>query len=92
MPGWKAIICQLEDQLAAGPTMEQAAAVQAEGLLDFADRMLKTPYAATPMQPSRRHKHDSLEDGNDAEDGGRSKNGDDVMSLLQCLEDSIGCM
>ena len=52
MPGWKAGICQLEDQLAAGPTTEQAAAVQAEGLLDFADRMLKTPYAATPMWPS----------------------------------------
>ena len=52
MPGWKTVICQLEDQLATGPTMEQAAAVQAEGLLDFADRMLKTPYAATPMWPS----------------------------------------
>jgi hypothetical protein len=92
MHGWKAIICQLEDQLAAGPTTEQAVAVQAEGLLDFADRMLKTPYTATPMQPSRRRQHDSLEDGDNAEDSGKSKNGNDVMSLLQRLEDSIGCM
>ena len=73
MPGWKAVICQLEDQLAVGPTTEQAAAVQAEGLLDFADRMLKTPYAATPMRPSRRRQHDLLEDGNDAKDGGGSR-------------------
>ena len=89
---WKAIICQLENQLAVGPTTEQAAAVQVEGLLDFADRMLKTPYAATPMRPSRRRQHDLLEDGNDVKDGRGSKNSDDVMSLLQRLGDSIGRM
>ncbi len=58
--------------------------------MDFADRMLKTPYAATPMRPSRHHKYDLLEDGDDAEDSGRSENDIDVMSLLQRLEDSTG--
>ena len=35
VPGWKAVIRQLEDQLAVGPKTEQAAADHAEGLLDF---------------------------------------------------------
>jgi hypothetical protein len=77
VPCWKAIIRQLEDQLAAGPLTEQAAADQAEGLLGFADRMLKTPFAPTPMRPSRRRQHDLLEDGKDAEDGGGRGNNDD---------------
>ena len=54
VPGWKAVIRQLEDQLAAGPMTYQAAADQAEGLLGFADRMLQTPFAHTPMRPTRR--------------------------------------
>ena len=86
VPGWKAVICQLEDQLATGPMTEQAAANQVEGLLDFADRMLKTPYAPTPMRPSRRQQHNSLEDGEDAKDGGgRGNNHKDFMTTLQRL-------
>ena len=93
VPGWKAIIRQLEDQLAAGPLAEQAAADQAEGLLGFADRMLKTPSAPTPMRPSRRRQHNSLEDGEDAEaGGGRGNNHNDFMTTLQRLEDSVGHM
>jgi hypothetical protein len=92
VPGWKAVICQLEDQLAAEPMTEQAAADQAKGLLDFADRILKTPYTPTPMQPARRCQHNSLEDGKDAKDAGGRNNNDNVTTLLQRLEDSIDHM
>ena len=71
---------------------EQAAADQAEGLLDFADRILKTLYTPTPMGPSRRCQHDSLEDGKDAKDSGGRGNNNNDMTLLQRLEDSIGHM
>ena len=68
---------------------EQAAADQAEGLLDFADRMLKTPYAATPMRPSRHCQHEVLEVEEDVKEGGGHTNSDNVLTLLQRLEDSI---
>ena len=89
MPGWKAVIRQLEDQLAAGPMRGKAAADQAEGLLDFANRMLKTPYAATPMRPSRRRQHDALEVEDDTKEDGGTNNRNNVLSLLQRLEDSM---
>jgi len=92
VPGWKAVIRQLEDQLAAGPpTTQRAAADHAEGLMGFADRMLKTPSAPTPMRPPRRRQHDDMED-DDAEEEGNGEGGNDegILTLLQRLEDSIG--
>ena len=59
MAGWKAIVRQLEDQSAAGvaKTHEEVAG-QAVGLAEFAERVLKTPYAVTPLlRPSRRRVH-----------------------------------
>jgi hypothetical protein len=88
VPGWKAVIRQLEDQLAAGPMTQQAAADQAEGLLGFADRMLQTPFAPTPMRPTRRCQHDALEDDGEDNEGGNGG----ILTLLQRLKDSIGHM
>ena len=93
MPGWKAVIRQLEDQMAAGPTTQQATADQAEGLLGFTDQMLQAPYTPSPMCPTRRRQHDALEeDGEDDEEGGGSGNNEGILTLLQRLEDSIGHM
>ena len=94
VPGWKAVICQLEDQLAAGPpSSQQAAADQAEGLRGFAARMLKTPYAPTPMRPARgRRQHNEMEDEGVEEEGDGGGGNEDVLTLLQRLEDSIGHM
>ena len=93
LPGWKAVIRQLEDQLAAGPPETQQAAVdQAEGLMGFADRMFKTPYATTPMRPTRRRRHDEVgDDDEDNEERGGGLN-EDVLALLQRLGDSVGHM
>jgi predicted nucleic acid-binding Zn-ribbon protein len=94
VPGWKAVIRQLEDQLAAGPPeTQQAAADQAEGLMGFANRMLKTPYATTPMRPTRRRQRDEVGDDDEVSvEGGGSGLNEDVLALLQRLEDSIGHM
>ena len=92
VPSWKAVIRQLEDQLVAGPpTTQRASADHAEGLMGFAARMLKTPYAPTPMLPPRHRQHDDMED-DDAEEEGNGEGGNDecVLTLLQRLEDSIG--
>ena len=53
MAGWKAIVCQLKDQSAAGgaETHEEVAA-QLVGLAGFSERVLKTLYAVTPLRPS----------------------------------------
>ena len=53
MAGWKTIVRQLEDQSAAGvaETHEEVDA-QAVGLAGYAERILKTPYAVTPLQLS----------------------------------------
>jgi len=51
MPGWKAIFRQLGDQAAAGEVgSEEEVAAQAVGLVGFAERVLKTPYAVTPLR------------------------------------------
>ena len=87
VPGWKAIIRQLEDQLAAGPTTQQATADRAEGLLGFADRMLQAPYAPTPMRPIRRRQHDALEeDGEDGKEGGGSRNNEGMLPSFSALK------
>jgi hypothetical protein len=52
--GWKTIIRQLEDQLAAGVENPEEVTAQAEGLVGFAERSLKTPYATTPTLANRR--------------------------------------
>ena len=55
--------------------------------------MLQTPFAPTPMRPSRRRQHDALEDdGEDDEKGGGNRNNAGILTLLQRLEDSIGHM
>ena len=72
---------------------QQATADQAEGFLGFTDRMLQAPYAPSPMCPTHRRQHDALEeDGEDDEEGGGSGNNEGILTLLQCLEDSIGHM
>jgi hypothetical protein len=93
--GWKAIIRQLIDQLAAGEVAPAEAAAMGAGLSEFADRVLKTPYAITPMRASRRKVRMSDDDS----DGGGSEGGgfdgpDPVVgpSILQRLGDSIGLL
>ena len=49
MATWKAIIRQLEDQSAAGEVRPEDVAAQAMGLAGFAERVLKTSYAVTPL-------------------------------------------
>ncbi len=53
--GLKAIIQQLVDQLAARVAELEMAATQAAGLIKFAERVLETPYATTPMRATRCH-------------------------------------
>ncbi len=52
--GWKAIIRLLVNQLATGEVGPCEEAARAAGLVEFAGRVLKTPFATTPM----RHVHD----------------------------------
>jgi hypothetical protein len=80
--GWKAIIRQLEDQLSEGVSAPDAAAKQAAGLAEFALRVLKTPYATTPMRSRRR----SLS-GED--DGAAATGGPGTLEILQRLEDGL---
>ena len=45
------------------------------------------------MRPTCLRQHDALEeDGEDSEEGGRSGNNEGILTLLQCLKDSIGHM
>jgi hypothetical protein len=83
--GWKAIIRQLEDQLAAGA---EEVAAQAEGLAGFVEQALKIPYATTPMLANRRHARLVNEDEEESlvlRDAGE-------RALLQRLEDSVGLL
>jgi hypothetical protein len=80
--GWKAIIRQIEDQLSEGVSAPDAAAEQAAGLAEFALRVLKTPYATTPMRSRRR----SLS-GED--DGAAATGGPGTLEILQRLEDGL---
>jgi hypothetical protein len=50
--GWKAIIRQLVDQLAVGEVAPDKEEARGAGLTEFANRVLKTPYATTPMCPT----------------------------------------
>ncbi len=87
--GWKAIIHQLEDQLAAGVENIEEVATQAEGLAGFAERALKTPYATTPMLANRRRARLDVED----EEGSLLFTDAGVKrALLQRLEDSFGLL
>jgi hypothetical protein len=85
--GWKAIIQQLEEHWAAGATEPEVVAAQAAGLPELAERVMKTPYATTPMQSTCRCTWIDLDDKEVKElEGGEEG---DIM-ILQCLEDSIG--
>ena len=93
--GWNAIIRQLIDQLAAGEVAPAEAAAMGAGLSEFAGRVLRTPYAITPMRASRRQVRMSVDDSDDgaSEGGGVDGSGSDVgPSTLQRLEDSIGLL
>ena len=93
--GWKAIIRQLINQLAAGEVAPAEAAAMGAGLSEFAGRVLRTPYAITPMRASRRQVRMSVDDSDDgaSEGGGVDGSGSDVgPSTLQRLEDSIGLL
>ncbi len=90
--GWKAIIRQLQDQVTAGETEPEAVAAQAAGIVGFAERVLKTPYATTPLRPSRRRRF-SDNDGDEVDDDGHPTLGSQeepaFITLLQHLEDSV---
>ena len=86
-PGWKAIIRQLEDQLAAGAGNPDEAAEQAAGLVQFAERVMKTPYATTPMRVTLGRVHKS--EDNEEEESLASIEARE-QTLLQRLEDSVG--
>ena len=92
MTGWQAIIRQLEDQAAAGEVEPAEAAAQAEGLAGFAERVLKTPYATTPLRSSRRRVHMDMDDDDEGEGGGSITSGGNagvVAEQLLRLEDSV---
>ena len=90
MTGWKAIFRQLEDQLAAGQGgTEEEVEAQAVGLAGFAERVLKTPYAITPMRGARRRVRMLGDDKEDELDPQESINAGGVTDLLQQLEDSV---
>jgi len=82
---WKAIIRQLEDQLSEGVTAPEVAAEQAAELAEFARRVLKTPYATTPM----RSRHRTLPEEED-----ESARDDETGTLesLQRLEDGMASL
>ena len=82
---WKAIIRQLEDQLSEGATAPDVVAEQAAGLAEFALRVLKTPYATTPMQSRRRTLSEE-------EDGPAMKGGPGTLEILQSLEDGMASL
>ncbi len=86
---WKAIIRQLEDQLAAGVENPEEVAAQAEGLAGFAERALKTPYATPPMLANRCRACLDVED----EEGSLLFTDAGVeRTLLQRSEDSVGLL
>ncbi len=62
--GWKAIIRQLVDQSAAGEVEPQEEAARAACLAEFANRVLKTPFATTPMRATRRRGAYDSDDNN----------------------------
>ena len=90
MAGWKASVRQLEDQSAAGVAeMHEEVAAQAVGLAEFAEQVLKTPYAVTLLRPSRRRARmdEDREEDDPAVLGPTNVGG--VWDLLQRLEDSV---
>jgi hypothetical protein len=87
--GWKAIIRQLEDQLAAGEVEPEVAAAQAAGLTEFANQVLKTPYATTLMRATG-HRMRSESDDKEVEVMGEVRAGGIDSNALQRLEDSVG--
>jgi hypothetical protein len=86
--GWKAIIRQLVDQSAAGEVEPQEEAARAAGLAEFANRVLKTPFATTPMRATRRR--GAYDSDDDDEAVGVAVGAD--SDALQHLEDSVGLL
>lgn len=91
--GWKAIIRQLQDQVAAGAIEPEVAAAQAAGIVGFAERVLKTPYATTPLQSTRRRRLSDCDLGEIADDEDRtSPSGESSLLGIQQLEDSVALL
>lgn len=86
--GWKAIIRQLVDQLAAGELGPREEAARAAGLAEFASRVLQTPYATTPMRATHRRDAEDSDDESDINEGAGGAEPD----ALQRLEDSVGLL
>lgn len=82
---WKAIIRQLEDQLSEGVTAPEVAAEQAAGLAEFARRVLKTPYATTPMRSCRRTLPEEEDESAREDETG-------TLESLQRLEDGMASL
>jgi len=90
MPGWKAIFRQLEDQAVAGEVgSKEEVAAQAMGLVGFAERVLKTPYAVTPLRRAQCRVRMNGDDEEDNLDPQEPTNVGGVTDLLQLLEDSV---
>jgi hypothetical protein len=75
--------------LAAGAGEPEEAAAQAAGLGEFAEWVLKTPYATTPMRSTR---HRARLDDKDKEEETLVFKDAEGRALLQQLEDSLGCL
>ena len=88
MAGWKAIILQLEDQMAAGVAKPVMAAAHAAGIVGFAERVLKTPYAITPLRPSHWRPHNDGKEGKE-EVAAPGMRGGLALDLLQRFENSV---
>lgn len=94
--GWRAIIRQLVDQLAAGELALEEATARRAGLSEFAGRVLDTRYAFTPMRARVSRNREVLDDASvdeaagDMSMGGMSR--DVQASTLQRLEDSVGLL
>jgi hypothetical protein len=87
---WKAIIQQLEDQLATGLAEPAVAATLISGIVEIVERVLKTPYTITPMRALRcRPRIDEEKDEEEEAAVSTMKSGL-AMELLQRLKDSVG--
>ncbi len=78
--------------MAAGVAEPVVAAAQATRIVEFAERVLKTPYAITPMRASRCRPHVDGEEDEEEEAVASAMKSGLAMELLQRLKDSVGCL
>ncbi len=76
--------------MAAGVAESAVAATQAAGIVEFTERVLKTPYTITPMRTLRCRPHIDGEEDEEDEVVVSTMTSGLAMELLQRLEDSVG--